>query len=96
MQPNKYFYPDANSTMRCTYGKIKDYSPKDAVHFSHFTTLKGIMEKKILQATSLQFPQNSKNYIKIKTMDNMPEKMEKCRLVSSPQMILLEEIAEAL
>ncbi len=45
MQPNKYFYPDANGTMRCTYGNIKDYSPKDAVHFSHFTTLKGIMEK---------------------------------------------------
>lgn len=45
MQPDKKFYPDANSTMRLTYGKVLDYYPADAIHYSHFTTMKGIMEK---------------------------------------------------
>ena len=38
-------YPDANSTMRLTYGTVKGYSPKDAVVYKHYTTLDGVMEK---------------------------------------------------
>ncbi len=38
-------YPDANSTMRFTYGNIRGYSPREAVSYSPFTTLKGIIEK---------------------------------------------------
>ncbi|MCF6367115.1 MAG: S46 family peptidase [Bacteroidales bacterium] len=38
-------YPDANSTMRFTYGSVGDYSPMDAVIYKHYTTLKGYMEK---------------------------------------------------
>jgi len=38
-------YPDANSTMRLTYGLVKPYSPKDAVEYDYYTTLKGVMEK---------------------------------------------------
>ena len=38
-------YPDANSTMRFTYGTVKGYSPKDAVVYKHYTTLDGVMEK---------------------------------------------------
>ncbi|NPA68729.1 MAG: S46 family peptidase [Chlorobi bacterium] len=38
-------YPDANSTMRLTYGTVGDYSPKDAVIYKYYTTLKGYMEK---------------------------------------------------
>jgi hypothetical protein len=45
MQRDKIFYPDANSTMRLTYGTVGDYSPRDAVHYDYFTTLKGVMEK---------------------------------------------------
>jgi hypothetical protein len=41
----KVFYPDANSTLRVTYGQVKGYKSKDAVYFTHYTTLKGIMEK---------------------------------------------------
>jgi hypothetical protein len=44
-QPNRRFYPDANSTLRVTYGKVDDYFPRDAVHYRHYTTLEGIMEK---------------------------------------------------
>jgi hypothetical protein len=41
----RIFYPDANSTLRVAYGKVMGYKSKDAVYFTHYTTLKGIMEK---------------------------------------------------
>lgn len=45
MEKDKIFYPDANSTMRLTYGKVLSYSPRDAVHFDYLTTLNGVIEK---------------------------------------------------
>ena len=45
MYPERDFYPDANSTMRLTYGTVGDYKARDAVWYSHYTTLKGVMEK---------------------------------------------------
>ena len=38
-------YPDANFTMRLTYGSVKGYSPRDGVVYQHYTTLDGVMEK---------------------------------------------------
>ncbi len=38
-------YPDANSTLRFTYGNVRGYSPREAVTYSPFTTLKGMIEK---------------------------------------------------
>lgn len=43
--PNKTQYPDANSTMRLTYGKVQDYYPYDAVHYNWYTTLDGVVQK---------------------------------------------------
>ena len=40
-----FMYPDANSTLRLTYGTVKGYSPKDAVFYLPQTTLTGVMEK---------------------------------------------------
>lgn len=45
MDPNKLYSPDANGTMRLTYGRILPYDGKDAEHFREFTTAKGILEK---------------------------------------------------
>ena len=45
MNPNKLYYPDANSTIRMSYGKVLDYFPVDAVHYDYITTMKGIFEK---------------------------------------------------
>ena len=42
---DKVYYPDANSTMRITYGQVQDYYPKDAVYYNYITTLDGVMEK---------------------------------------------------
>ena len=41
----KRFYPDANSTMRVTYGKVASYEPRDAVKYQPVTYLAGVMEK---------------------------------------------------
>jgi len=45
MNPDKAYAPDANSTMRLTYGNVGDYYPKDGVHYLHYTTLEGIIAK---------------------------------------------------
>ena len=45
MQPDRIFSPDANFTMRLTYGTVEGYDPRDAVHYKYYTTLKGVMEK---------------------------------------------------
>jgi hypothetical protein len=45
--PNARFFPDANSTLRVTYGKVKGYQPSDAVYYEPVTHLDGILEKYI-------------------------------------------------
>ena len=45
MFPDKKTWPDANSTMRITYGKIEGSAPYDGMEYTHFTTIDGIMQK---------------------------------------------------
>ena len=45
MDPNLVKYPDANSTMRLSYGSVQDYYPADAIHYDYTTHLSGIMDK---------------------------------------------------
>ena len=45
MMPDKAFYPDANSTMRLTYGSVQDYKGADAVYYDYKTHLSGVMDK---------------------------------------------------
>ena len=45
MEPDKRFSPDANFTLRVTYGKVEGFKPQDGKQYRHFTTLDGIMEK---------------------------------------------------
>lgn len=45
MDTIKKFYPDANSTMRVTYGNVGDYKPKEAMLYDYYTTINGVMEK---------------------------------------------------
>ncbi len=44
---DKRFFPDANSTLRLTYGKVKGFSPRDAMNYDFETDLDGVMEKYI-------------------------------------------------
>ena len=45
MNPDVDYYPNANSTMRVTYGNVGDYSPGNGAHYNYYTTIEGIMEK---------------------------------------------------
>ena len=45
MYPDRLIAPNANSTMRVTYGQVLSYHPADAIHFDYKTTLSGVMEK---------------------------------------------------
>ena len=61
-------FPDANSTFRATYGKIKGYKPNDAVYYEPFTTLDGVIEKYIPNDYEFDVPKklidlyNAKDY----------------------------------
>ncbi|MFV0564628.1 MAG: S46 family peptidase [Flavobacteriaceae bacterium] len=45
--PNERYFPDANGTLRVTYGQVKGYAPRDAVYYNHVSYLDGVMEKYI-------------------------------------------------
>ena len=45
MNPGKTYYPDANSTLRMTYGTVQPYRPRDGVFYNYVTTSQGILEK---------------------------------------------------
>ena len=52
--------PDANFTMRMTYGSVKPYQPKDGVTYNHYTTLKGVMEKENPKSSEFIVPDRLK------------------------------------
>jgi hypothetical protein len=60
MNPDKIFYPDANLTMRLTYGTVEDYFPRDAVHYDYRTTLTGVMEKENADNHEFKVPEKLK------------------------------------
>ncbi len=54
---DKTFFPDANSTLRVTYGKVAGSNPKDALYYGYQTTLSGVMEKYIPGDYEFDVPQ---------------------------------------
>lgn len=61
MRDGEAIYPDANSTMRFTYGSVMGYSPKDAVIFNYYTTIEGIMQKEDPNNWEFEVPQGLKD-----------------------------------
>ena len=57
MDSDKVYYPNANSTMRTTYGTVGDYVPADAVHYDYITTLEGVIEKYVPGDHEFDLPQ---------------------------------------
>lgn len=55
--PDRRFYPDANSTMRVTYGQVKGYAPKDAVRYEPVTYLDGVIQKYVPGDYEFDLPQ---------------------------------------
>ncbi|HOY40036.1 MAG: S46 family peptidase [Bacteroidales bacterium] len=60
------FYPDANFTMRLTYGKVSEYKPCDAVTYKWYTTLDGIIEKDNPEIYDYDVPDKIKELYKAK------------------------------
>ena len=56
-------YPDANFTIRLTYGNVKSYNPKDGVHYKYFTTTNGILEKEDPESPEFTVPAKLKELI---------------------------------
>jgi hypothetical protein len=81
--PEKKFYPDANSTLRVTYGNVKGYEARDAVKFDHYTYLDGVMEK--YKPGDYEFDVPAKL-----------QELSRCLCVSVLQIILLAEIPAVL
>lgn len=66
MNPNKMYYPDANSTMRLTYGTVGSYGARDAVSYEYFTTADGILQKKDNSNPEFVVPEKLEQLIKDK------------------------------
>ena len=63
MQPDKKFYPDANSTMRLTYGTVMPYDPRDGVTYKYYTTTDGYLEKEIPGDYEFDVPKRMKELL---------------------------------
>ncbi|MCQ2295677.1 MAG: S46 family peptidase [Bacteroidales bacterium] len=66
MNGNKLMAPDANSTIRFTYGNVKSYRPRNAVAYDYFTTLDGVIEKEGPVGGEFEVPARLKQLYKAK------------------------------
>ncbi|AZQ63038.1 S46 family peptidase [Flammeovirga pectinis] len=66
---SKQYWSDANSTLRVTYGKIEGSEPRDGVDFKYYTTLEGVMEKRLVDV-----PNTHEFYVPKKLIDLYKDK----------------------
>lgn len=84
-------YPDANSTLRLTYGQVLPYAPADGVKYDYYTTLKGAMEKEDPDNWEFVVPAKLKQLYQARISDVMPCRTAKCPSASlSTQTIPVE------
>jgi len=84
-EKDKLLYPDANFTLRVTYGKIDDYFPKDGVKYLPYTTVEGIIEKDNPDIYDYRVPEKLKQLYKDKDYGQYGEngKMHVCFTASN-------------
>lgn len=66
MNPDKLMSPDANSTIRLTYGNVCSYDPRDGVSYNYYTTLTGVMEKEVPGSVEFDVPAKLKQLYEAK------------------------------
>ncbi|MBI9053820.1 MAG: S46 family peptidase [Bacteroidales bacterium] len=66
MNSDKIYYPDANFTMRVSYGNVEGFSPRDGVDYKYYTTIDGVIEKDNPQIYDYDVPQKLKDIYKAK------------------------------
>lgn len=75
MDRDRMNFPDANSSLRLTYGQVRGYAPRDAVYYDHQTTLEGVIEKEdpdnweFVVPEQLKHLYNAKDYGRYATAD---------------------------
>ena len=72
----KPLYPDANFTMRLTYGKVLPYMPKDGLKYEYYTTLEGVMEKEIPGDMEFDVPAKLKQLYQAKDYGRYADKAD--------------------
>jgi hypothetical protein len=73
----KMMYPDANLTMRVSYGHVKSYHPRDAVFYDYVTTMKGVMEKYKPGDYEFDLPQKYVDLVKAKDFGQYADPVKK-------------------
>ena len=63
MQQDRNFYPDANFTMRLTYGTVEPYKAADAVTYNYYTTMDGVMAKYVPGNWEFDIPQDVRDLV---------------------------------
>ncbi len=66
MQKDKVLFPDANFTMRVSYGKVAGFEPRDGVEYKYYTTLDGVIEKDNPNIYDYDVPEKLKEVYKAK------------------------------
>jgi len=72
--PDERYFPDANSTLRVTYGKVKGYQPRDGVYYNPVTYLEGVMEKYVPGDYEFDVPQKLRDLYNNKDYGNYADK----------------------
>ncbi|WP_028522340.1 S46 family peptidase [Runella limosa] len=74
MNPALVQYPDANSTLRVSYGNVQDYDPRDGVHYKYRTTISGVIEKYKPKDDEFDLPQKFLDLYKAKDFGQYSDK----------------------
>jgi len=72
--PNARYFPDANSTLRVTYGQVRGYSPRDAVYYEPVSYLDGVIEKYIPGDYEFDVPKKLRDLYNAKDYGNYADK----------------------
>ncbi|MFY7670437.1 S46 family peptidase [Tenacibaculum sp. MEBiC06402] len=72
--PNARYFPDANSTLRVTYGQVRGYSPRDAVYYNPVSYLDGVIEKYVPDDYEFDVPQKLRDLYKTKDYGQYADK----------------------
>ncbi len=70
----KKMYPDATFTMRVSFGNVKSYNPRDAVHYNYVTTAKGVLEKYVPGDYEFDLPQKAVELMRKKDFGQYADK----------------------
>jgi Peptidase S46. len=84
MQSDRNFYPDANFTMRLTYGTVEPYKAADAVNYNYYTTMDGVMAKYVPGNWEFDIPQDVRDLVAKKDYGRYANENGELSSTSSP------------